>query len=56
MIDRIKKMDNQVFVVSMIDYNSKNEFSQFSKDIAKYIMDNYDIPDQRNNKKYNKYY
>ena len=41
MIDRIKKMDDQVFVVSMIDYNSKNEFSQFSKDIAKYIMDNY---------------
>lgn len=46
MIEKIKKMDDQVFIVSMIDYNSKNEFSQFSKDIAKYVMDNYEKIDE----------
>ena len=47
MIDKIKDMNNQIFIVSMIDYNSKNEFSQFSKDIAKHIMDNYKLIDEK---------
>ncbi len=37
---KIDKMHNQIFIVSKIDYNSKDEFSQFSKSLAKYVMDN----------------
>ena len=36
----IDKMHDQIFVVSMNDYNNDDEFSQFSKELAKYIMDN----------------
>lgn len=40
MIKKISKMHDQIFIISTGDYKSKDEFSQFSKDIAKYIMDN----------------
>ena len=47
MIEKIEKMSDQVFVVSLIDYNNQNDFSQFSKDIAKHIMDNYEKIDEK---------
>ncbi len=37
---KIDKMHDQVFIISMNDYNNDDEFSQFSKELAKYIMDN----------------
>lgn len=37
---KIDKMHNQVFIISMTDYNSKNEVFQFSKELATYVMDN----------------
>ena len=37
---RIDKMHDQIFIVSMTDYNNEDEFSQFSKEIAKYIINN----------------
>lgn len=40
MINKIENMHEQYFLVSMTDYNSNNEFSQISKEVMKYIMDN----------------
>lgn len=47
MIDKIENMSDQIFIVSMVDYNNDNGFSQFSKDIAKHIMDNYKLIDEK---------
>lgn len=37
---KIDGMHNQIFVISMNDYKNSDEFSQFSKELAKYIMYN----------------
>ena len=37
---KIDKMHDQIFIVSMTDYNSEDRSSQFSKEIARYVMDN----------------
>lgn len=39
-INKIKKMHQQFFVINMTDYKNKYAYSQFSKEIAKYIIDN----------------
>lgn len=40
MINKIKNMHDQIFIVSTGDFESADEFTQLSSDIAKYIIDN----------------
>lgn len=40
MIDRIKKMHNYTFIVSLDDYNRQGKTDQFSKKIVKYVINN----------------
>lgn len=47
MINKIEKMHNQYFVVNMTDYKNKYKYSQISKEIAKYIIENYDKVDEK---------
>ena len=38
MINKIKRMHNQIFIVSMADYENKFKYSQFSKELAGYVI------------------
>lgn len=38
MINKINEMHDQIFIISVGDYESKDEFSQISKDIMEYVM------------------
>ncbi len=38
MIDKLKKLDNQIFIVSMNDYEDDYEYSQFAKKIVDYVL------------------
>lgn len=40
MKEKIDEMHNQIFIISMGDYQSKDEFSQISKDVMEYVMEN----------------
>lgn len=40
MKEKIDEMHDQIFIISMGDYQSKDEFSQISKDVMKYVMEN----------------
>lgn len=41
MIEKISSYNDKIFIVSKKDYNNKRKDSQYCKEIAKYIMDNY---------------
>lgn len=41
MIEKISSYNYKIFIVSKKDYNNKRKDSQYCKEIAKYIMDNY---------------
>ena len=47
MIDKIKEMHDYYFIISLSDYNSKYEYSQFSRGIVKFIVDNYEKIDEK---------
>lgn len=51
MIDKIKKMHNCYFIVSLKDLNNDFKMFQFDKKIANYVIDNYKKIDE--SKKYN---
>lgn len=39
MIDKVTKMHDQIFIVSIADYEQDYEYSQFDKEISKFVMD-----------------
>ena len=47
MIERINNLHVQYFWVSRTDYDSDNEFSQISREVMKYVMDNYKKVDSK---------
>ena len=38
MINRLKDMEKQIFIVCMDDYNSTYEYSQFAKKVVDYVL------------------
>ena len=47
MIEKINNLHDQYFLVSRTDYDSDNEFSQISREVMKYVMDNYKKVDSK---------
>ena len=56
MINKIKKMHNQIFIISIDAYKTRSHTSQFDKEIVKYIIDNYKKIDEDKKLGYAVYY